>query len=99
MMETSEKPSSERPGPEDELATRTIKVERKIFHFDLKTNPRGDFLKITEESSGKRDVIIVPATGIEEFKNAITEVLEESGIEQAHPEDAAGPASKSSEEA
>jgi hypothetical protein len=98
-METSEKLSSERSGAESELATRTIKVERKIFHFDLKTNPRGDFLKITEESSGKRDVIIIPATGMEDFKNAITEVLEESGIDQAHPEDDAGPAPKSSEEA
>lgn len=90
-METSETPASQRPGSESELATRTIKVERKIFHFDLKTNPRGDFLKITEESSGKRDVIIIPATGIEMFKNAITEVQEEGGIEpEVGSEDAEG---------
>lgn len=60
----------------DELATRTIKVERKLFHFDLKQNPRGTFLKITEESSGKRDVIILPATGIHDFLDAIEDVIE-----------------------
>ena len=72
---------------ENELATRTIKVERKLFHFDLKDNPRGSFLKITEESSGKRDVIILPATGIAEFQKAIEDVLTESGIDPTETEE------------
>ena len=78
---------------EIELATRSIKVERKMFHFDLKTNPRGDYLKITEESSGKRDVIIIPASGINLFQSSITEVLNESEIEPDLPEDPGSSAS------
>jgi len=80
-MNAAEDHQQDRRKAENELATRTIKVERKLFHFDLKTNPRGDFLKITEESSGKRDVIILPATGIEAFQQAIDEVVTEGGIE------------------
>lgn len=74
---------------EEELDTRTIKVERKLFHFDLKQNPRGTFLKITEESSGKRDVIILPAPGIREFVEAIEAVseghLEDDEAESSSP--------------
>lgn len=77
---------------EDELGTRTIKVERKLFHFDLKQNPRGAFLKITEESSGKRDVIILPSTGIADFVDAIQQLLDENPevldiLEETEPEE------------
>jgi hypothetical protein len=56
---------------EDTLKTERLQVERKTFVFALKDNPRGRFLRITEDVGGRRDAIIVPATGLEEFKQVI----------------------------
>ena len=80
--------SNERPSPygnrqvgvpkphvnEDTLKTETVQIERKTFVFTLKENPRGRFLRITEDVGGRRDSIIVPATGLEEFKRVIDEM-------------------------
>lgn len=58
-----------------QLENHSIRVERKHFTFDLKENPRGRFLRITEEVNGRRDAIIVPLTGIEDFRDALNEVI------------------------
>lgn len=52
---------------DSELLNETITVERKKFYFYLNENIRGRFLKITEEVSGRRDTIIVPAPGLAAF--------------------------------
>jgi hypothetical protein len=52
-----------------------IQVERKQFFFDLKENPRGRFLRITEDVGGRRDTIIIPSTGLQEFMDAISRVI------------------------
>ena len=56
------------PVQEDTLKTEKIQIERKTFVFTLKENPRGRFLRITEDVNGRRDNIIIPSTGLEEFK-------------------------------
>ena len=56
----------------------SIQVERKHFTFDLKENPRGRFLRITEEVNGRRDAIVIPLTGIEDFRDALNEVIKSS---------------------
>jgi hypothetical protein len=61
--------------PEDILKTEKIQIERKSFVFVLKENPRGRFLRITEDVGGRRDTIIVPAPGLEEFKRIIDEMV------------------------
>ena len=58
------------------LQTQTLRVERKHFTFDLRENPRGRFLRITEEVNGRRDAIIIPLTGIVEFRDVLNEVVE-----------------------
>jgi hypothetical protein len=55
----------------DELLSHKIQVERKVFYFHLKENPRGRFLKITEDVGGRRDTIIIPSTGLDAFRDAI----------------------------
>jgi hypothetical protein len=55
-----------------------IRVERKNFSFDLRENPRGKFLRITEEVNGRYDTIIVPIAGLEQFRNALDEVIRAS---------------------
>ena len=61
---------------EDTLRTEKIQVERKTFIFTLKENPRGRFLRITEDVGGRRDTIILPATGLADFKQVLDQMLE-----------------------
>lgn len=58
------------------LLTEKIQIERKQFFFDLKENPRGRFLRITEDVGGRRDTIIVPSTGLEEFRAVIQRAID-----------------------
>ena len=63
---------------EETLRTDKIQVERKTFIFTLKENPRGRFLRITEDVGGRRDNIIVPAPGLEDFKKIVDEMVKAS---------------------
>ncbi|PTY04092.1 DNA-binding protein [Verrucomicrobia bacterium LW23] len=56
---------------DDVLRSEKIAVERKNFSFDLKENPRGRFLRITEDVNGRRDTIIIPAPGLEDFRRVL----------------------------
>src|SRR5438132_13704269 len=60
---------------EDTLKTDKVQIERKTFVFTLKENPRGRFLRITEDVNGRRDTIIIPAPGLEDFRKAFDEML------------------------
>ena len=66
------------PVAEDTLKSDQVQIERKTFVFTLKENPRGRFLRITEDVSGRRDTIIIPATGLGEFKRLLESMVEES---------------------
>lgn len=59
--------SGERGGNDVELVCKTLQVEHKLFYFDLKENPRGRYLKISEKTSATRSTIIVPSSGISWF--------------------------------
>src|SRR5206468_9761906 len=63
---------------EETLKTEKLQIERKSFAFALKENPRGRFLRITEDVGGRRDTIIIPATGLEEFAKVIEDMLRHS---------------------
>jgi len=67
------------PVNEDTLKTERLQIERKTFVFTLKENPRGRFLRITEDVGGRRDTIIIPAPGLEEFRQLIDEMVKASG--------------------
>ena len=60
---------------EDTLKTGEIQVEKKFFVLTLKENPRGRFLRITEEGNGKRNSIIIPGTGLEDFQKMLAEMV------------------------
>jgi len=59
-----------------QLLSHSIQVERKHITFDLRENPRGRFLRIIEEVGGRRDAVIVPATGLEEFREALNKIID-----------------------
>ena len=63
---------------EDTLKSGEIQIERKNFVFSLKENPRGRFLRITEDVGGRRDTIIIPSTGLAEFKKLLDEMVKAS---------------------
>jgi len=63
---------------EETLKTDKIQIERKTFVISLKENPRGRFLRITEDVGGRRDTIILPATGLGEFKRVVDEMVRAS---------------------
>uniref|UniRef100_A0A453EN66 Transcription factor Pur-alpha 1 n=2 Tax=Aegilops tauschii subsp. strangulata TaxID=200361 RepID=A0A453EN66_AEGTS len=50
-----------------ELVSKTLQFEHKLFYFDLKENPRGRYLKISEKTSTTRSTIIVPIAGVAWF--------------------------------
>lgn len=85
--------SNERPSPygqrpysaahkpnvqEETLKTDKVQIERKTFVFTLKENPRGRFLRITEDVNGRRDTIIVPAPGLDDFKKLLDDMVKAS---------------------
>jgi hypothetical protein len=71
--------SGPRPSSQEEtIKIEKIQIERKAFVFALKENPRGRFLRITEDVGGRRDTIIIPAPGLEEFRRVIDEMVRAS---------------------
>jgi hypothetical protein len=60
------------------LASEKLQIERKTFVFTLKENPRGRFLRITEDVGGRRDTIIIPAPGLEDFLKVLEEMVKTS---------------------
>ena len=77
-MNSNDKPSygGKPNNNEDNLRTEKIQVERKTFIFTLKENPRGRFLRITEDVGGRRDTIILPATGLDDFSQVLQQMCE-----------------------
>jgi hypothetical protein len=74
---------------EDTIKSAEIQVERKFITVALKENPRGRFLRITEDAGGKRNAIIIPITGLDDFKRVINEmakVADEMPTPQPLPE-------------
>ena len=61
---------------DDPLASEKLQVDRKIFFLDLEENQRGRFLKITEDVGGRRDTIMLPATALQEFVEALTRIVD-----------------------
>src|SRR5215467_14262308 len=74
---------------EDTLKSDKVQIERKTFLFALKENPRGRFLRITEDVNGRRDNIIIPATGLDEFKRIFDEMVKAANEKPAKPSDGA----------
>jgi hypothetical protein len=72
-----------------ELFTEQVQVERKTFSFSLRENPRGRFLRVTEDVGGRRDTIIIPSTGLSQVSEIMKRVVEadlKAGPPQIQPE-------------
>lgn len=60
------------------LRSERLQIERKVFTLSLRENPRGRFLRITEDVSGRHDTVIVPAPGLDEFLRVLTDIARTS---------------------
>ena len=67
------------PVNEETLKSDKVQIERKTFVFTLKENPRGRFLRITEDVGGRRDTIIIPAPGLEDFRKILDDMVKAAG--------------------
>jgi hypothetical protein len=70
---------------EDTLKSEKIQIERKMFILMLRENPRGRFLRITEDVNGRRDSIIIPSTGLDEFCRCLRKWSEPQPLPQILP--------------
>jgi hypothetical protein len=61
---------------EDTLRTEKMQIERKTLVLALKENPRGRFLRITEDGGGRHDTIIVPEPGLEDFRRVVEQLAQ-----------------------
>jgi hypothetical protein len=83
---------------EDTIKAAEFQVERKFITVTLKENPRGRFLRITEEAGAKRNTVIIPITGLDDFKRVINEMAKAAEempapkpvAEDEHPDDSIG---------
>jgi len=71
-------PRPKPPLPEETLKSAELQVERKLFVLTVKENPRGRFLRITEETTRTRNSIIVPESGLAEFAKVLAEMTSAS---------------------
>ena len=67
---------SEVPHHSAPIASEKIVSDRKIFFLDLKENPRGRYLKITEDVGGRRDTIMLPILAAQDFIQALQSLTE-----------------------
>ena len=69
----------------ERLASETFSIERKKFFLDLHQNHRGQFVRITEDTGGRRDRIMVPAGALRDLVEAINRIMaqcDESELQQ-----------------
>ena len=78
-MISNERPSPLGDKPADVLFSRKLQVERKTFILELKENPRGRFLTITENAGRNREMIVVPTVGLDEFQRIFGKMVKTAG--------------------
>ncbi len=59
-----------------ELFNDNAQIERKYLSFSLRENARGRFIRITEDVGGRRDAIVIPASGLETVCDILNKALD-----------------------
>jgi len=62
---------------EKTLYTKKIITRNKAFFLDLKENPNGKFLKVTESNGEKRSFVFIPEEGLKEFSESLNDMIGE----------------------
>lgn len=77
-------PSTEKEPEDDLLKSADIRSGQRRIYFDLKVNSRGVFLRISSTASygAARQTVALPAQGIVEIRNVLSEFIEEFGQDE-----------------
>ena len=80
---SSDTPMQDNPPEGKILKSEIIVRQDRRYYLDLKENNNGRFLRVSLFISRgmPRSQIAIPASGLREFKNALSELLEEFGNE------------------
>ena len=73
------------PVVEQTIRSEQLQVERKSFELTLRENSRGRFLRITEDGKGRRDCIIIPASGLEDFADLVSTMADIAAMVEDGP--------------
>ncbi|XP_028408549.1 transcriptional activator protein Pur-beta-like [Dendronephthya gigantea] len=87
-------PSGENAGNDDDQPGKPLKSDQmnrnnRRYHFDLKQNKRGYFLKVVQPvwtSSQNSNRLAIPAQGIADIRNSLAEIVDEFGIDEDEDE-------------
>ena len=87
-------PAGEDAGRDDDQLGRPLKSDHiqknnRRYHFDLKQNKRGYFLKVAQpvwSSSPNNNRLAIPAQGIADIRNLLSEILDEFGVDEEEDE-------------
>lgn len=71
----------EKPSTTDGEKRQTLSVDNKNFHFDLGSNTRGNFLRISEVSGTFKATITIPEDAWDQFVCAVEEATESTSDE------------------
>ncbi|XP_050408635.1 transcriptional activator protein Pur-beta isoform X2 [Patella vulgata] len=85
----NESPTNTENPPEDgKLKSELIVKDNRRYYLDLKENQRGRFLRVSQTipRGGPRSQIAIPAQGMIEFRDALTELLDEFGTDDQEPQ-------------
>lgn len=70
------------PSDDGTLKSDIMIKDNRRYYLDLKENDRGRFLRVSQVTRNiPRSVIAIPAQGLDEFRTAISDVLDEFGTE------------------
>ncbi len=56
------------------LSSEKLHIENKTIFVDLKENDGGRFLQVAELSNDRRSTVVIPASGLPEFIEAVSKI-------------------------
>ena len=65
---------------EQVIEEQRFQSERKSFVLTFRENSAGRMLRITEESGGRFNTIIIPAAGLRDLKKVIDDVVDKHDL-------------------
>ncbi|XP_044593381.1 transcriptional activator protein Pur-beta isoform X1 [Cotesia glomerata] len=76
-------PNPENVPDDGKLKSEMMVKDNRRYYLDLKENSRGRFLRVSQTITrgGPRTQIAIPAQGMIEFRDALTDLLEEFGVD------------------
>ncbi|XP_041365987.1 transcriptional activator protein Pur-beta-like isoform X2 [Gigantopelta aegis] len=89
LEDNDDSPANTENPPEDgKLKSEMIVKDNRRYYLDLKENQRGRFLRVSQTipRGGPRSQIAIPAQGMIEFRDALTELLDEFGTDDQEPQ-------------